>query len=231
MKKNAKNLILPFLIMGILVLLSNSCDLIDNETDPILKDSDGNIYETVDIGEQVWMAENLKTTHYDDGTVIPLVTTATEWENLTTPGFCWYDNDINTNGNTYGALYNWYAVDTDKLCPSGWHVPSDEDWSILITYLDGDSIAGGKLKESGTAHWEIPNTGATNTTNFTALPNGYRDIAGVYFGIEKYSFWWSTTSVSAISAWNTSLSYASENVSRPGAFMQNGFAIRCIKDE
>lgn len=231
MKKNAKNLMLPFLVMGLLVMLTNSCDLFNDETDPILKDYDGNVYETVAIGEQVWMAENLKATHYDDGTSIPLVTADSEWGKLSSPGYCWYGNDKVTNGKTYGALYNWYAVNTDKLCPSGWHVPSDAEWTKLTTYLKGDSIAAGKLKESGTSHWQIPNTGATNVTNFTALPNGYRDTVGVYFGIENFGFWWTSTGISGVSAYNRSMSYASEAVISPDAFMQDGFAIRCIKDE
>lgn len=230
MKTKSTTMILPFLMMGLLVMLTNSCDII-NDPDPVLEDVDGNIYETVTIGDQVWMAENLKTTRFSDGTAIPLVSLDSKWESLTTPGYCWYDNDKIANGETYGALYNWYAVDTEKLCPSGWHVPSDEEWTTLTTYLGGDSIAAADLKESGTMHWETPNTGANNVTNFTALPGGYRDTVGVYFGIENYGFWWTASSISGVSAHNRSMSYASQAVISPHAFKRFGFAIRCIKDE
>lgn len=230
MKNNARILILPFLIMGLLVTLTNSCELFDDEKDPALEDIDGNVYTTVTIGGQVWMVENLKTTRFNDGTAIPLVSTASKWQTITTPGYCWYDNDKAGKGETYGALYNWYAVNTDKLCPAGWHVPTDAEWSELTTYLKGDSIAGGKLKETGTEHWEIPNTGATNETDFTALPGGYRDTVGVYFGIENYGFWWTSTNISGVSAYNRSMSYASKALISPDAFKQDGFSIRCLKD-
>ena len=116
---------------------------------------------------------NLKTTKYNDGTSIPNVTNDTSWSNLTTGAYCWYNNDVSYK-NPYGALYNWYAVNTGKLAPKGWHVPSDAEWTTLITYLGGESIAGGKLKEAGTTHWLSPNTEATNSTGFSALPGGRR---------------------------------------------------------
>ena len=123
----------------------------------VVQDIDGNNYLTVTIGTQIWMAENLRTTKYNDGTAIPLVTDNTTWANLTTPAYCWYNNDAKTNGSTYGALYNWYSVNTKKLCPTGWHVPNDTEWTTLTTYLGGTAVAGGKLKETGTAHWYSPN--------------------------------------------------------------------------
>jgi uncharacterized protein (TIGR02145 family) len=175
------------------------------------------------------MVENLKTTHYNEGTAIPSVPVSAEWGALSTPGYSWYDNDKAANGETYGALYNWYAVNTDKLCPSGWHIPSDAEWTKLTTHLGGDSIAAGDLK-ANTTHWQTPNTGATNVTDFTALPNGYRDTLGVYFGIENYAHWWSSTSISGVSAWKRSMSYASTKVDPLPAYMKNGFAVRCIKD-
>ena len=110
---------------------------------PNVVDIDGNVYHTVTIGTQVWMVENLKTTKYNDGTAIPLVTDNTAWGALTTPGYCWYNNDSATYKNTYGALYNWYAVNTGKLAPTGWHVPTDSEWTVLTTYLGGQSVAGG----------------------------------------------------------------------------------------
>lgn len=161
-----------------------------------VSDMDGNIYKTIQIGTQTWMAENLKTTSYNDGSNIPNVTGDIEWMDLTTGAYCWYNNQETTYKNTYGALYNWYSVNTGKLCPTGWHVPSKEEWMILATYLGGVEFAGGKLKESGTTHWQSPNTGATNTTRFNALPGGLRDISsdfGGWFGwIGTNGMWWSS---------------------------------------
>ena len=139
----------------------------------LVTDIDGNVYQTVTIGTQVWMVENLKTTRYIDGTAIPLDTNSSTWGGLTTPGYCWY-NDSAIYGNTYGALYNWYAVNTGKLAPAGWHVPTDSEWTVLTTYLGGETVAGGKLKDTGTTYWQSPNTGATNASGFLALPGGFR---------------------------------------------------------
>ena len=156
------------------------------QTDSTVMDVDGNVYPTVKIGNQVWMAENLRTTHFNDGTIIPQVTDNAEWSNLLTPGYCFYNNDSAAYSATYGAFYNWYTVETNNLCPDGWYVPSDEEWKQLEIYLgmseaDADQATwrgqgiGGKLKESGTRHWRYPNTGATNETGFFALPSGCRD--------------------------------------------------------
>ncbi len=149
-------------------------------------DIDNNHYEAVRIGSQLWMAENLKTTRYNDGTPIPLVTDSLEWDNLVTPAYCWYRNDPVTYGETYGALYNLHVVSTGILCPSGWHVPSDAEWTVLSDYLGGESVAGGKLKEAGTTHWYTPNAGATNETGFTALPGGIREAANSTPGLYCY---------------------------------------------
>jgi uncharacterized protein (TIGR02145 family) len=148
----------------------------------IVKDVDGNIYNTVTIGTQVWMAEDLKTTRYNDGTAIPYVEGDLEWKNLRSDAYCWFNND-ESNKTAYGALYNWYTTNTGKLCPVGWHVPSNSDWETLINYCGGWEVAGGKLKEAGTAHWEAPNIGATNEFGFTALPGGGRRPEDGKFGI------------------------------------------------
>ena len=158
-----------------------------------LTDIDGNAYKAIKIGNQVWMYENLKTTKLNDGTAIPLVTTSAAWGNLTTPGYCWYNNDEASNKNVYGALYNWYTINTGKLCPAGWHVPTVAEWTTLTTFLGGESVAGGKLKETGIAHWKSPNTGASNETGFTALPGGFRDFDGVFAQIYNSGCWWSAT--------------------------------------
>lgn len=192
-------------------------------------DIDGNVYQTVTISTQVWMASNLKTTKYKDGIAIPLVTDGTAWSNLSTPGYCWYNNDAATNKSTYGALYNGYTVNTGKLCPTGWHVPSDAEWTDLTTYLGGEAVAGGKLKEAGTIHWNNPNSGATNTTGFTALPSGYRNYDDPFGTIGNGGYWWSS-SEDAINAWNRYVSSSSSDVYRNDYSKRNGFSVRCVKD-
>src|ERR1035437_864134 len=201
-----------------------------------VKDINGNVYKTVTIGKQVWIAENLKTTKYNDGTTIPLVTENTAWESLTTPAYCWNKNDA-TNKNRYGALYNWYTVNTNKLCPRGWHVPTDAEWAILTTYLGGESVAGGKLKETGTTHWESPNTGATNEKGFTALPGGSRNYAGAvnYTGSNVIFFrsngcWWSSTGLSDFNAYYRRLYNSLSEVYSSLSVKQFGYSIRCMKD-
>jgi uncharacterized protein (TIGR02145 family) len=202
---------------------------------PNIMDIDGNIYHTVTIGAQVWMVENLKTTRYNDGAVIPLVTDSAAWAALTTPGYCWYNNDSASNANPYGALYNCYVVNTGKLAPAGWHVPTDAEWTVLTTYLGGDSVAGGPLKETGTTHWQSPNTGATNATGFSALPGGYRYSYGTLFNnVGSYGDWWSSTAAGAAGgepgSWNRIMYNDNASVSRGNFFNTSGFSVRCVRD-
>lgn len=164
-----------------------------NVPGPAVVDADGNLYSTVRAGSQIWMAENLRTTKYYNGTPIPLVSDATEWHDLTTGAYCWYDNEETVNKVTYGALYNWYAVSSGNLCPAGWHVPTDAEWTALTLYAGDQPVAGGKLKESGNGHWESPNAGATNEFGFTALPAGDRGPDGVFYGIGLAAYWWTST--------------------------------------
>jgi uncharacterized protein (TIGR02145 family) len=192
-----------------------------------VNDTDGNVYSTVNIGEQIWMAENLKTTRYRDGTAIPLITDNTIWSSLTTPGYCWYNNSEDTYKTNYGALYNWYAVNTRNLCPAGYHVPTDEEWGALYTYLDG---SGGKLKETGIQHWASPNTGATNLTGFTALPGGKRHNNGSYLNIGLHGTWWSSSESYTNSAWERDMSSNDSRVGRPSENMRVGASVRCLKD-
>jgi uncharacterized protein (TIGR02145 family) len=198
------------------------------------RDEDNNLYSIVEIGTQVWMAENLKTTKYNDGIIIPLVTDNTAWSILTTPGYCWYNNDENSHKQYYGALYNWYAVNTGKLCPDGWHVPTDAEWIILITYLGGESVAGGKLKENTTWWWQPPNAGATNETGFTALPGGYRpdDNGGIFTYIGIGGSWWCSTEISSSWAHSLTIFESSGGVEyyQSGSSKGWGLSIRCIKD-
>ncbi|MCK9639351.1 MAG: fibrobacter succinogenes major paralogous domain-containing protein [Prolixibacteraceae bacterium] len=158
-----------------------------------MTDLDGNIYKTVIIGAQTWMAENLRTTKCKDGTPIPYVADANAWYNLYTPGYCWFNNLI-IYKTSRGALYNWYTIDTGKLCPVGWHIPAVAEWKILIDYLGGEIVAQGKLKETGTSHWLSPNTNATNESGFTALPGAIRYYDGSYdywYYIIDRGSWWS----------------------------------------
>jgi uncharacterized protein (TIGR02145 family) len=195
-----------------------------------VSDNDGNTYKTILIGTQTWMAENLKTTKYNDGTTIPLVTVNSAWAALITPGYCWYDNDAATYKATYGALYNWYTVNTGKLCPTGWHVPTDAEWTTLTTSLGGESVASGKLKETGITHWLSPNTGATNESGFTALPGGDRSYSGTFSHIGIYGSWWSSTEYGTYYAWFRYVYYDDGGVHRYYGYKQDGFSVRCLKD-
>jgi uncharacterized protein (TIGR02145 family) len=195
-------------------------------------DFDGNVYHAVVIGTQTWMVENLKTTKYRNGDQIPNVTVNTSWQGLTTGAYCWYNNDAATFKATYGALYNWYSVaDSRNIAPTGWHVPTDAEWTTLTDYLGGTTIAGGKLKETGTAHWRTPNTDATNSSGFTALPGGGRTYnAGTFLGVGNNGYWWSSTASDATDAWNRYLYYSWANASRYDNWRQNGFSVRCVRD-
>ena len=198
-------------------------------------DIEGNTYNTIVIGTQTWMRENLKTTKYRNNSDIPLVTGITEWFLLTTPGYCWYDNNV-SNKDAYGALYNWFAVDMGRnpdknICPFGWHVPSDAEWNVLISYLGGDSIAIASLKETGNDHWDEPNADATNESGFTALPAGARAANGAFFDIGGFAHWWSSTAVAAPGgAWSHYAGFDGSGGTRFGLYNQYGLSIRCVKD-
>lgn len=188
-------------------------------------DADGNVYKIATIGTQTWMTENLKTTKYNDGTNIPLVTDGKTWA-TGTPGYCCYNN----NEITFGALYNWHAVNTGKLCPEGWHVPTDLEWTKLVTFLGGDPVAGGKLKETGTSHWQSPNKGATNETDFTALLGGFRESDGTFRNINFSTHWWSTTEHSSTKAYIRDIFFVEAIISRYESNKNWGCSVRCIKD-
>jgi uncharacterized protein (TIGR02145 family) len=195
----------------------------------LIADIEGNLYNIVTIGTQVWMAENLRATKYNDNTSIPLVTDNTAWGNLITPGYCWYNNDETTNKQLLGALYNWNTVITEKLCPAGWHVPTDDQWTTLTTYLGGESIAGGKLKETGNIHWTNGNVGATNETGFTALPGGDRDYNGLFSRIGMTGTWQSSTPY--VGKGMYIIMYGNQAaVSHSSSAKVNGYSVRCLKD-
>ena len=175
-------------------------------------DFDGYQYDTVHIGTQIWFAENLRTTHYNDGTLIPNVTDNTAWSGLSSGARAYYANDSTQYDSVYGALYNWYAVETGNLCPTGWHVPTDEDWTTLTDTLGGEVIAGGKLKEKDTVHWNSPNIDATDEVGFTGLPGGLRSDSGSFFGIRGGGYWWSATPVNSDNSWYRTLIYSNAYV-------------------
>ena len=193
-------------------------------------DIEGNVYHTITIGTQTWMVENLMTTRYNDGSPIPMVTSTYSWGNATTPGYCWYNNDAAANKTTYGALYNWYAVNSGKLAPAGWHCPSAEEWHALINYLGGDSIAGGMMKETGFSHWLSPNTGATNSSGYTALPGGIRDEYGVFDYNGNTGGWWSTTEYSSQYTGFFAVYTIYKFITEFGESKKFGASVRCIKD-
>ncbi len=194
-----------------------------------ITDIDGNVYHTVAIGNQVWMAENLQTTRFNDGTAIPLVSGDSAWAADTTPGYCWYEGDSAAGRTTWGALYNWYSVNTGKLAPAGWHVATDTEWSTLMDFL-GDSVAGGELKDTGTSLWSSPNTGATDQTGFSALPGGYRTYDGVFQSGGMYGYWWSATANSAGLAWYRYVGYNYAPANRSYTDMNSGFSVRCVRN-
>jgi uncharacterized protein (TIGR02145 family) len=188
-----------------------------------VKDIDGNVYKTVTIGTQTWMAENLKTTKLNDGTPIPLVSVYDEWQALSTSGYSWYENN-STSKNSYGALYNWYALNTGKLCPTGWHTPTDDEWTTLTNYYGVEEIAGGKLKEKGTTHWQEPNEGG-----FTALPGGHRGFNGGYGDQGDFGYWWSSTESNITEAWYRIIGFRESNIQRLSFGRKNtGYSVRCV---
>ena len=187
------------------------------------------VFPTVRIGDQIWMAENLNTDTLYDGTQIPFVTDNSAWSNLTAPAVCSYKND-DLNKTLYGYLYNWYAVNTGKLCPKGWHVPTDSDWTTLTTYLGGESIAGGKLKELVNVNLSEQGPKSSTRNEFKLLPGGYRYFAGTYFSLGSYGFWWSSTQADPTSAWTRSIYSNNNEVGNLNFNKLHGFSVRCIQD-
>jgi uncharacterized protein (TIGR02145 family) len=195
-----------------------------------LEDIDGNIYKTISIGNQTWMAENLKTTILNDKTPIALVEDNLAWRNNTQPAYCWYKNDENYKIQ-YGALYNWYTVKTGKLCPKGWHVSTDEEWTILSNSFGGREYAGGKMKEIGLTHWEDPNLGATNSSGFTALPGNFRLSNGIFLNFKGGDWWTPTMSYTGTTPFNWNIEYDNLGCYQmPDLAKSAGLSVRCVKD-
>jgi uncharacterized protein (TIGR02145 family) len=221
-----------------------------------IKDIDGNVYHTTTIGTQVWMVENLKVTRLRDGTPIALCHDDQACDRAKKPSYCWYNSDTSEK-SIYGALYNWYAVRTDKLAPKGWHVPSDSEWDVLITSCGDAGSAGYKLKEKGTMHWNDPNRDVSNETGFTALPGGYRFHTGGFNEAGILGYWWSSTdptaalsgnsyshrappakrhfspkteSIDTLKAIGLYMNCKNGSVSHTVSSKNSGFSVRCVKN-
>jgi uncharacterized protein (TIGR02145 family) len=179
------------------------------------------------------MSENLKTSRYRNGGLIPNVTDNTAWSNSTTGAWSYWGNQVSNNA-IYGKLYNWYTTLGDTLCPTGWGVPTDVEWTTLTTYLGGESVAGGKMKSVGTAYWDSPNIGATNESGFSGLPGGFRSNDGNFNSIRGTAFFWSATesgSFSFTTAWFRDLDPSDSNVGRVNYYNKAvGASVRCLRD-
>lgn len=211
--------ILGMILLSIIVL---TCE--KDKDIGLPRDIDGNVYDTITIGAQTWFKENLKTTKYKNGTSITLVTGNVIWSSYSAGAYCWYDNNPDYKDD-YGALYNLKAVSYESLCPDGWHIPTNEEWSILFEYLGGSRYAGGKLKETGTLHWISESQGTTNESGFTVLPGGYRDSHGIFQDLKKSGYWWMSDSDDFIF-----IPYYNSSVATGFVYGNLGISIRCIKD-
>jgi len=203
--------------------------------DSTVTDVDNHIYRVVQISNQIWMAENLKTVHLNDYTSIPSCNDNTTWSGLSTPAYSWYNNDAPAYADLYGAFYNWYTVNTGKLAPAGWHIPSDAEWSTLITNLRGNTVAGGQMKSTGTLQagtglWNAPNSGATDSSGFSGIPSGDRFSNGSFYDMGDYGNWWTSTEMNISSAYYYFLAYNNSGVSRNNDNKSSGFSVRCIRN-
>jgi uncharacterized protein (TIGR02145 family) len=218
------------LILASILILSISCQKETEKPPGPVTDSEGNSYKTIKAGTQVWMAETLRSTKFNDGIEIPAIQTSVQWKNTITPGYCWYDNDSITNSATYGALYNGYAVNSGKLCPTGWHIPAIDDWQHLKEFLTDSLSEGGKLKETGTLHWMTPNKGATNSSGFSALPSGFRFTDGTFTAIQRYTGFWLSSEIGTDNQWFLGLYYGDASATVSSVSKKYGLSVRCVKD-
>lgn len=243
---------LTVFVMVIVLIVTSGCEKDEDpngdekpkvETGAVM-DAQDNVYATVRIGDQWWMAENLRVTVYNDGTEIPNLEDGNEWMVAGEGAYVFYNNDRNLAGE-FGALYNWFAVVDEKgICPAGWEVPSEEDWQdlerhlgmnedeISLTGLRGD-IEGGMLKDTGIQIWSIPNVGATNETGFSALPAGSRQVEPIVFFdfLTEETCYWTTTASGDNNAWSRGLTFKTSGIFRYGADKRDGYSVRCLKNQ
>jgi uncharacterized protein (TIGR02145 family) len=226
-----KNMALKIPSQLIVVLLFLSCHLNAQSfvCGSTISDIDGNIYNTVAIGNQCWTVENMRSTRCGTGTSIPLVSDTLQWSTLAGPAYSYYGNEIG-NAGIYGLLYNGYAAtDTCNVCPEGWHVPDDGEWSGLVSYLGGEGVAGGPMKE--VTGWNGSNTGATNSSGFTAKPGGFRLANGEYDYLGAQARFWTSSMATAQNAWSRVLYFNDATVARLNYHRRNGMSLRCIKSQ
>jgi uncharacterized protein (TIGR02145 family) len=193
----------------------------------MIKDIEGNAYHTVSIGSQCWIKENLRTSTYNDGIAIATGLDNTAWIYSTVGAYTAYPSN-EVDENFYGKIYNWYAIETGKLCPIGWHVPTDDEWTKLVNYLGGSEVAGGKMK--ATSEWQAPNSGATNSSGFSGLPGGFRFDLRTFPNIGYYGNWWSATANGEYASWARNLGYSDTSIGRSSFGNVNGFSCRCVRD-
>ena len=213
-----------FLLLLSFVILENGCTK---------SSTTNNNNPTVTICNQVWATKNLDVTNYRNGDPIPEISDSATWVNDTTGAWCYYNND-SSNAAIYGKLYNWYAVNDPRgLAPTGWHIPSDSEWTTISTCLGGDGVSGGAMKETGKTHWLSPNTGASNSSGFTALPGSGRNVNGAFSVIGIFGDWWSTTEATVYNSnlvWVRTLYNNSANINKSVAPKGGGISVRCVKD-
>lgn len=236
--------ILKLLLLVHSIVFISSCEEAENKPpyligkSGIVTDIEGNSYKTIEIGTQTWMAENLRTSLLNDSTSIlanfshiTTVITDTGTFNISSSGYSWYNNVNDTTKNHYGLLYSFYTVESERLCPNGWHVPTTDDWNILINFLGTNKTVGGKLKEAGFNHWKYPNKDATNETGFNAFPGGRRigsrsrfDDAGTF------GYWWTGTSENILSSYAIIMCYDNPSIFKDISPKKDALSVRCIKD-
>ena len=229
-----KNKFYTPMLSGLMLLFSLTLSCKKDKPAPVppaltVTDANGNVYQTVKIGTQTWMAENLKSTKFNDGSAIPYVDVQANWANLNTPAFAYYAFD-SANKPTYGALYNYYAATDPKIAPVGWHVPTEAEWLILLNSLGGNILAGDKLKEAGNTHWSLPSSIATNESGFTALPGGFIDVGGFSQNLTSSALYWTVTETDATHARFISLSKSSGLVQSATITKGLGLSLRLVKD-
>ncbi len=231
--------ILLVLVSGLSVCLLNGSGSAGDDpgdrpavrSDDVVTDYDGNVYRTVQIGTQVWMVENLRVTHYRDGTPIPNVFDDDEWPLATDGAYCMFENDSIGYKSTYGVLYNFYAVDNSRgLCPDGWHVPSESECKILVEYLGGTDAAGIKIRDNDAGLWRSKHTNATNESGFCGLPAGGRGQFGAVGEVGYYATWWSSTAHGSLYAWHWGVYPEKDGIRANPGHKASGFSVRCIKD-
>jgi uncharacterized protein (TIGR02145 family) len=231
MKRERPLFLYTTLFVAFLIVLS-ACKKDKDET---VTDGDGNEYTSVTIGDQVWLVGNLMTTSLNDGTAIPLIVDGADWCAATGSGYCFCDNNI-SNKDVYGALYNWFAVNTGKLCPTGWHVATQNDWDDLVDFLGGEAVAGGKLKttgtiESGDGLWHQPNVDATNEFGLSMVPGGQRSgSSGLFFDFGDGGLWWSSTEFEANNANMIYINNFNGAFGKVVVPKKDGYSVRCVKN-